>query len=66
MTDINIFILFLSLECFLRAISGKPNKYYNEVAKMEQDCAESTVYDALKCGCDTVAAPAGTLRAPSE
>lgn len=52
-------------ECFLRAISGKPNKYYNEVAKMEQDCAESTVYDALKCGCDTVAAPAGTLRAPS-
>lgn len=51
-------------ECFFRPISGKPNKYYNEVAKIEQDCADSTFYNPEKCGCDMIAAPAGTLRAP--
>lgn len=53
------------LDCFLRPVVGKPSKYYNEVAKMEQDCAESTYYVPEKCGCDNLAVDIG-VRRPSE
>ncbi|XP_048754487.1 uncharacterized protein LOC125665731 isoform X3 [Ostrea edulis] len=49
-------------DCFLRPVVGKPSKYYNEVAKMEQDCAESTYYVPEKCGCDNLAVDIGVRR----
>ncbi|XP_062608391.1 uncharacterized protein LOC134270217 [Saccostrea cucullata] len=49
-------------ECVLRRVPGKPDKYYNEVAKLEMDCAESTFYSPEKCACDVVAGANNLLR----
>ncbi|XP_061179521.1 uncharacterized protein LOC133188155 [Saccostrea echinata] len=49
-------------ECVLRRVPGKPEKYYNEVAKLEMNCAESTFYNPEKCACDVIAGANNLLR----
>jgi hypothetical protein len=43
--------LFFSVACNFRAVDGHKDKYYNEIARVEQYCAPGTLFDPDLCRC---------------